>query len=93
MKTLIITIAFLFVSHVWASSSEDKAMERAEKLHQQSCMTCHNSDVYTRKDRKVNSLDGLVQQVKRCKAPARASWSEQEADWVVQYLNKEFYRF
>jgi len=66
---------------------------QGKALEEQSCSKCHDHSVYTRPDRRINSLAALTQQVSRCKKPAGAEWDKDETADVVEYLNKEFYRF
>jgi cytochrome c553 len=97
MKTGITTfmtaaILSLFVSS--AIAADNKSMAHAEKLHSEKCMSCHKTDVYTRKDRRVTTLPALKNQVENCmKGPAEANWSKTETDAVVDYLNQKFYKF
>lgn len=62
-------------------------------LHDQSCMKCHDTSVYSRTDKRIKSLDTLQAQVSRCTKPAGAEWSKEEVSSVVNYLNTEFYHY
>jgi len=62
-------------------------------LHDQSCMGCHDTSVYSRPNKQIKSLAALQGQVSRCTKPAGAEWSKQEVSGVVEYLNNEFYHF
>ncbi len=64
-----------------------------EKLHQQQCLSCHGTEVYTRSHLHVTSLSILHQQVKRCEMPSDVHWSNEEVMSVVNYLNSHFYHF
>ena len=64
-----------------------------KRLHDASCMGCHDTSVYTRKDHKVLSLDGLEQQVENCTHMAKKKFSPAEQQDIVKYLNDQFYRF
>ena len=58
------------------------------------CMRCHDTSVYTRKDRQIQSLPGLRRQVKACgDMSTRRDFSAAETQDVVKYLNEHFYRF
>lgn len=78
-----------------AAVAEDKAAtSSAQKLHDSKCMTCHKTEVYSREDRRVQSLHALSNQVENCmKGPAGANWSATETQAVVDYLNSRFYKF
>lgn len=63
-----------------------------EALHEQYCMQCHGTDIYTRADRKVTSYDGLGRQVRRCETALGLRWFDEEIDAMTRYLNRNFYR-
>lgn len=75
-------------------------LERGKELHDGSCINCHASmqggdgtGIYTRPDRRIESLAALQKQVQRCRDSLGMPWpSDQVAD-VVYYLNKTFYKF
>ena len=68
-------------------------VQAGKKLHDQHCMQCHDSGVYTREDRRVNSLDALHKQVRRCDASLGLRWFDQDVESVVKYLNQTWYNF
>jgi mono/diheme cytochrome c family protein len=62
-------------------------------LHQENCTSCHDDSVYTRKDRRVTTLDGLKKQVQRCELSQGLKWFDEDIDDVVAYLNSTYYKF
>jgi len=64
-----------------------------EQAHKDHCYKCHSDDVYTRDNRFVKSIDALSKQVVRCKEGSDIPWFDEDADAVVQFLNKKYYRF
>jgi cytochrome c5 len=64
-----------------------------KRLHDASCTRCHDSRVYTRKDRTVQSLDGLKQQLDGCSHMAGKKYSAAQTQDLIKYLNDTFYRF
>ena len=64
-----------------------------KRLHDANCMGCHNTDVYTREDRVVQTLDALKEQLVSCSHMARAEFSTSETEDLLKYLNDEFYHF
>lgn len=77
-----------------ASAGEDKVVAQGQKLHNEKCTSCHSTDVYTRENRRVNSMDALAHQVNNCmKGPAKADWTPTETNAVIEYLNTRFYKF
>lgn len=64
-----------------------------KRLHEVNCTGCHDKSVYTRKDRRVGSLDALRRQLEGCGHMARKEFSATERQDLVKYLNDQFYRF
>jgi len=62
-------------------------------LYQAHCIECHGSEVYTRADRKVTSLDGLGRQVRRCETALSLRWFDEDIDEMTRFLNDMFYHF
>jgi mono/diheme cytochrome c family protein len=74
-----------------ADANPDGADGRA--LYEQNCLKCHQSEVYTRPDRKIASLEGLGQQVQRCESALSLRWFDDDVAAVTAYLNDTFYHF
>ena len=64
-----------------------------KRLHDANCTGCHDTGVYTRKDRSVRSLDGLKRQLESCTHMAGKQFSVIETQNLVKYLNDTFYQF
>jgi cytochrome c5 len=64
-----------------------------KRLYDANCMGCHDTSVFTRKDRVVQSLDDLKKQLAGCAHMARKEFSESEAQDLLEYLNDQFYHF
>lgn len=67
--------------------------EHGKELHMQNCTGCHDSSAYTRSNRKVNSLPRLGTQVRMCRDNLGITWFDDEVADVIDYLNKDFYKF
>lgn len=67
--------------------------ERGARLHATHCVACHDDRVYTRADRRVQSLDGLVRQVHACNRNLDTGLSSGAVDDLIAYLNQRYYRF
>ena len=74
--------------------------EAGRTLHQQNCVACHaqgfgpdGSGIYTRANRRVNSLAALETQVTFCQNNLGLAWFEEEVGSVVKHLNQQYYRF
>jgi hypothetical protein len=57
------------------------------------CSRCHDSSVYTRPNRRVQSLDGLNNQVRRCDAMLGTKLFEDDIKTLVDHLNQRYYHF
>jgi len=66
---------------------------RGQALHDEHCMKCHDTGVYTRKDRFIKNSEGLAKQVQRCQLSAGAQWFDEDVADVVEYLDTTFYKF
>ncbi len=62
-------------------------------LFEKHCTACHGTEVFTRPNHKMQSLDMLRAQVNRCERPAGANWSEAQTNAVINYINDNFYKF
>ncbi len=67
--------------------------EGTAELYQFNCTSCHGAEVYTRTDRKVNSLDALERQVRRCELALGLKWFDEEIASMANYLNTHYYKF
>jgi len=66
---------------------------QGEKLHQQHCVSCHGTEVYTRDNRMINSMGSLVTQVNRCNVNLGTGWFDDEVEAVAAYLSENYYKF
>ena len=62
-------------------------------LHAAHCTQCHSPSVYTRLDRRVNSLEALDKQVHNCEASLGLKWPAATHDAMVNYLNRTYYEY
>ena len=90
-KTLLIFVA----SGLVMTSSSLLAIEvnHGKSLQQKNCMRCHDDGMYTREERRVNTLDALRHQVQRCETNLDLQWFPEDVDAVIEYLNTSFYKF
>jgi hypothetical protein len=80
-------IALLVSANVFADP------QRGQKLHDEHCQKCHDTSVYTRKDRFITDRAALTKQVNRCKLNVGAQWFDEDVADVVDYLNSNYYKF
>ena len=92
MKTTVLTgITVCLLAATSALPAAD--IDKGKALVAEHCTKCHNDRVYTRKDRRVKSLDGLDQQVRRCETALGLKWFDDDIENVAAYLNKNYYHF
>jgi len=92
MKSILFALlSILLMPSAPAASPGDSA--DGKRLHDANCMGCHDTGVYTRKDRVVRSLDALKQQLGSCSHMAKKEFSAIETQNIIKYLNDQFYQF
>lgn len=57
------------------------------------CLKCHDTKVFTRKERKVTDLEALGRQTRMCQQNLGVQWFDEDTDKVIAYLNHEYYKF
>lgn len=71
-----------------------EAQIRAGKeIHDKNCISCHDSSVYTRLERRMNNYPELLAQVRRCDANLATRLFDEEIQQVALYLNQTYYQF
>jgi len=96
-------IIFLFITAALgtgAGVATAADIVKGEALHKDHCIACHASltggnpdSLYTRKDRRVTTLQGLKKQVKRCELSLGLRWFDDDVANVAGYLNERYYHF
>ena len=64
-----------------------------KQLHDSRCLGCHDSRVYTRPDRKLKTVEGLMGQVRMCNQQLNTNLSREQLNDIVKYLDNAFYKF
>lgn len=93
MKQMRVVVALALGLTAAGSGQALGAPVDAKALHESQCMSCHGTEVYTREDRRVQSLEMLQAQINRCTMATRAGWNEEQKAAVVKYLNDNYYHF
>jgi hypothetical protein len=83
----------LVIFSVYSVQSLATDIFNGEVLHTQNCTGCHDSAVYIRENRKVQTLPKLGTQVRFCKNNLGMTWFDDEVEDVVGFLNKNYYHF
>ena len=84
-------LILLMPSSAYAELPGDSA--DGKRLHDANCMGCHDTSVFTRKDRLVQSLDAFKKQLASCTHMAKKEFSASETQDLLKYLNDQFYHF
>ena len=87
-STAVLTLAALGIVPTSLAGDFDAA-----HFVQTKCTACHDSGVYTRPDRRVDSLARLESQVRMCDANLNTKLYDDEIESVVSYLNEQYYKF
>ncbi|WP_457674411.1 cytochrome c [Thiolapillus sp.] len=90
MKHLLFGATGVLLLSAAASAGDDFHPDR---FHQSNCTGCHDSSVYTRNNRRVNSLPRLESQVRMCDANLGKKLFEDDILSLTRYLNDNYYHF
>ena len=93
MKTLTITTLFMLTTAVANAALLPGDGVRGKDLHAQQCTACHGSEVYTRPNRNVKTVEGLIGQVNGCVRQTGAKFDRDQVNDIVKYLDDSFYKF
>ena len=66
---------------------------KGKQLHDAGCTSCHGNEVYTRKDRRIKSVEGLIGQVHACNNNLSRRYSDTQLNDLTKYLNETYYKF
>jgi len=93
MKSILgVSLLVLLMPSAYAASLPGDS-DDGKRLHDANCMGCHDTSVFTRKDRVVQSLDALKKQLASCTHMAKKEFSASETQDLLEYLNDQFYHF
>lgn len=94
MKSLFALPGLLLMLVALPASAADPAdPQEGRQLVDSNCNSCHQSEVYTRKNRRVKDLDQLRTQVRRCEFSLDLRWFDDQIENVTNYLNEQYYKF
>ncbi len=92
LRSLSLTLALALAAPVTHAAVLGDATA-GQRLHAAHCGGCHDDGVYTRKDRKVRSLDELQTQLQGCSHAAKKEFTAVETQNLLRFLNDRYYRF
>ncbi len=93
MKTIIYASLLILLAPSAFAASLPGDSANGQRLLNANCMACHQTDIFTRKDRQVQSLDALKEQLVACSHAAKKDFSASEMQDLLKYLNDQFYHF
>ncbi len=91
-RILYISLTILLTQSAYAAELPGDSAA-GKRLADADCMRCHNTEVYSSKDRKVRSIGALKEQLNNCSHAAEKSYSAIETQDIIKYLNDNFYHF
>ena len=87
-------LIILFISAISFTASLNAAdIDNGNELHADKCTACHDSSLYIRENKRVQTLPKLGAQVRFCKDNLGIAWFDDEVEDVVGFLNKNYYHF
>ncbi len=75
-----------------SAPTEAQNFARGQELYTQQCQSCHEDLMHAR-NRKLKTLDALRQRIQAWASHTGHSWSGEDIEDVLYYLNKSFYGF
>jgi len=90
--------ALLLLSLILAAGSAQAALlpgdaAKGKALHDKQCVACHDTGVYTRTNRRVQSPEGLIGQVNGCVRQVGLKLDRNQINDLVKHLDDSFYKF
>ncbi len=84
----VLTLFILLTGSASAAQPFDPATFLAEK-----CSRCHDEQVYTRPDHRIQNRQQLEAQVRRCDANVGTRLFDEDLAALVDYLDRQYYHF
>ena len=66
---------------------------KGKAVYDKTCVACHDTSVYTRANRRIKTVEGLIGQVNGCVRQTGAKLDKDQINDVVKYLDESFYKF
>ena len=98
-RSFAIVLLSLFSSPLLANPFAAGDAAIGKQMVQKHCINCHaasfggdGSGIYTREDRRVKTVKGLIGQIRNCNTNLGLKWFEDEELHVARYLNDTYYK-
>lgn len=89
-----LSVGLLIAGSLISSSSFANNAANGKKLFTGSkCGTCHGTEIYTSKDRKVKNLKALEAAIRLNDSKLNTNWFDEDVKDVTTYLNQQYYKF
>jgi hypothetical protein len=66
---------------------------KGKAVYDKTCVACHDTSVYTRANRRIKTVEGLIGQVNGCVRQTGAKLDHDQVNDLVKYLDESFYKF
>lgn len=76
-----------------AASAHAADPKRGQMLYQKNCTGCHQPSIHTRTNSIIHSRGALKKRVEFCEIQNGKSWTAEQIEDVVAYLNQRYYKF
>lgn len=99
MKTLALRSIPLVAAALFAATAQAENTllpgnaANGKTLHAANCTGCHDTSLYTRKNRQVSSIEGLIGRVNGCNKQLGKNFSRDQINDLVRHLNESYYKF
>lgn len=93
MKITALAVTLTLISSAAQAALLPGDAAKGKALHDKQCTACHDSKMYTRTDRRVKTVEGLMGQVNGCVRQTGAKLDGKQIDDVIKYLDESFYKF
>lgn len=93
MKKTLLLISLLAVTGGVLAAFLPGDPAKGKAIHDQQCVACHDSSVYTRPNRMVKSVEGLIGRVNFCNRQLNKKLTDEQVNDIINYLDKQYYHF
>lgn len=93
MKTVVTLILAFALAPLYAAPFAKGDPQAGKALHDKSCLTCHDTSMYSRLGGTMKTPAQLGARIAACNANTGAGWFPEDEQHVGAYLNQTFYHF
>lgn len=93
MKAMLCASVLVLLPPVASATAAPGDSAAGKQLHDENCMGCHDTSVYTRADHRIQSFAALQEQLNNCSHAINRQFSATDRENLLTYLNDQFYHF